>query len=96
MEAVKTDFLKLVFERYKTHCNSKEKEPSAEDFLQYLVNKNFITDKTMKRFVVVSAYPETLDNLGIKQNAIWEIEMKYDISESTIKRYIARFMTFFR
>jgi hypothetical protein len=96
MEAATTDFLKIVSAQYKQHCDSQGKETNHEEFLEYLLNRNFITDKTIKRFVVVTAYPEALQNLGIKRTAIWEIEEKYSVSESTIKVYLKRFQQFFK
>jgi hypothetical protein len=60
------------------------------------MQRSLITDLSIKRFVVVNAYPQAFDNLGIKQNAIWEIEERFDIPESTVKVYLARHQKDFR
>ena len=74
METAKADFLKTINEQYHYHCQSKDKTPNTQDFLEYLMERNLINDLTIKRFVVVNAYPEALNNLGIKRTAVWEID----------------------
>lgn len=96
MEAAKREFKQIINKQYLQHCESQGKEPNQEDLLEYLMNRNFIRDLDIKRFLIVTAYPLALDNLGLKTNAIWELEDKYEVSESTIRCYLERFQTYFR
>lgn len=97
MEAAKSEFLKVVNRQFEQHCKSKEIEPSSEYFLEYLLKRNIITDLIIKRFVVVTAYPEALSmNMSVKKLAIWQLEDKFDISDSSIKQYLQRHQEDFR
>ena len=96
MEAARTEFATVIEKQYQEHCKTNEKTPSTEDFLQYLMQRSLITDLSIKRFVVVNAYPQAFDNLGLKQNAIWELENKFNVPESTVKVILARHQKDFR
>ena len=97
METAKNEFLKEVSKRFERYCDAEEKKASPEEFLQFLLDRNFIENKIIKRFVVVNSYPKALnENLGIKKTAIWQLEEKYNIPEPTIKTYLQRHQQDFR
>ena len=56
-----------------------------------------IKDITINRFIVISKYPEALnENLGIKKFAIWDLEEKVSVKESTIRVILKRFQKAFK
>jgi hypothetical protein len=92
-----TEFKQIVSNDFKRWCSSRDIQPSQDSFIEFLIEKNLINDTTIKRFVIISAYPEALDeNMGIKYAAIWQLEEKYNVPESTIRVYIKRFQNFFK
>lgn len=95
-KAAREQFLKVVNDQFQEHCKSREIEPSAENFLDYMLNRSLIPDKIIKRLVVITAYPQALNNLGIKKLAVWEIENKYDIPEPTARYYLAKHVNDFK
>lgn len=97
MEAAKNDFREIVSTEFLNWCKSKDIEPNHDALLSYLLDRNIITELTIKRFVVVSKYPFVLaENLDIKRAAMWQLEDMYNISESTIKVILKRFQSYFR
>jgi len=61
-----------------------------------MLNRSLIPDKIIKRLVVITSYPQALDNLGIKKLAVWELEERFDIPERTVKHYLARHVNDFK
>jgi hypothetical protein len=97
MEAAKNDFRTIVSTEFTTWCKSKEIEPNNDALLSYLLERNIITELTIKRFVVVKKYPFVLsENSEIKTAAVWQLEEMYNISESTIRVILKRFQSYFR
>lgn len=97
MENTTRDFKEIINSDFLSWCKLKKKEPTNEALVEYLLSRRLITDLTIKRFVVVSKYPEMLsDSMGIKAVAVWNLEDKYKIPESTIKVILRRFQSFFR
>jgi len=97
MEAAKHDFRQIVSTEFLNWCKSKDVAPNHEALLSYLLERNIITELTIKRFVVVSKYPHCLaENLDIKRAAMWQLEDMYSIPESTIRVILKRFQSYFR
>lgn len=91
------EFIKTIDSDFERWCESKEIEATNELFLLYLIERNIIEEKTIKRFVVVKNYPSALEeNLGIKAAAIWQLEEKTGVNGSTIKSWLDRFQAYFR
>lgn len=92
-----TEFKRLVSSDFVRWCDSKGLHPNNEAFLDFLIERNIINESTIKRFVIVATYPNALsENMGIKRAAIWELEEKYNVPESTIRVIIKRFQNFFK
>lgn len=97
MEETRGEFIKTIKQQYETYCDVKGIEPTLQGFGTYMVNRNLITDTTIKRFIVVDKYPESLrDNMGIKTVAMYDLEDKFNINYSSIRYYIAKFQSAFR
>lgn len=91
------EFIKTINNNYENWCDANEVEPNNQLFLQYLIDRNLIEKKTVKRFVVINNYPEALaNNLGIKKAALWELEAKTGVNYKTIDTWIARFQSWFK
>jgi len=97
METTRNEFIEILLLQFNEFC-SREKQPATnENFVRYIVNRNIIKDITINRFVVISKYPEALqDNFGIKRFAIWQLEEQVSVKESTIKVILKRFQKAFR
>ncbi len=97
MEKVRSEFINLALHQFETFCKIKGIESTTENFAKYLVNRSIIKDITINRFIVISKYPEALnENLGIKKFAIWDLEEKVSVKESTIRVILKRFQKAFK
>jgi hypothetical protein len=96
-KARRTDFVKTINSQYSAFCKSREITPTQRGFAEYIVNRNLITDLTIKRFLVVDKYPSALDgSLGIKRSAMWSLEDLLNISFSSIEVYLRRHIKDFK
>ena len=97
METTRNEFIKILLEEFESFCKRESQAPTNENFLQYIVNRNLIKDITGNSFVVISKYPEALEeNFGIKRFAICQLEEQVSVKESTIKVILKRFQKAFR
>ena len=97
MDNTKREFKNTIVQDFQGWCKLKNLEASNELLIDYLENRNIITELTIKRFVVVSKYPILLnEHLGIKRSAVYALESEFLIPESTIMVYLKRFQQFFK
>ena len=97
MDNTKIEFKNTILLEFGNWCKSKDLEPTNSLFIDYLENRNVITELTIKRFVVVAKYPIVLEeHLGIKRAAVYALEDEFLIPESTIRVYLKRFQQFFK
>ena len=93
METTRNEFLKILLEEFESFCKRKSQEPTNENFVKYIINRSLIKDITINRFIVISKYPEALEeNFGIKRFAIWQLEEQVSVKESTIKVIFKRLL----
>ncbi len=96
MEATRTEFINIITQQFEAWCEETNQQASPSLFAQYMVNRSLVCDKTIKRFLVVHNYPETLQkNMEIKQSAVWDLEERYKLSSSTIYGILNRFASSF-
>jgi len=97
MEKAAIDFREIALSEFNDWCKIKKIDPSNENLIGYLMERNIVTTLTVKRFVIIAKYPYSLsENLNIKRTAVWDLEQKYGIPESTIRLIVKRFQKFFR
>jgi len=90
-------FIEILDADFKKWAELNLVSPTNEEFLKYLINRNIVGSKTIKRLLVINEYPHALDrHMHIKRSAIWDLESMFDIPESTIIVYLKRFQTYFR
>jgi hypothetical protein len=75
---------------------------SVEEVLAYLIERNFITDVIIRRFMSVRLYPEILEKTkteeqprGNKRAAVWEVSDLTGVCESQIWSNISNHSCFF-
>lgn len=97
MEETRTEFIAAVTEEFNNYCRARGEEPTNERFAAYMINRNLVTDKTIKRFVIINQYPHLVaENGGSKKFAIYDLEDKTGHSFSHIRSIIAHYLNDFR
>ncbi len=97
MERTRAIFIDKATEEYNNYCKAKGISSTVEGFAEYLVNRNIVQDKTINKFLVVSFYPDAMEeNNGIQQLAIATLENLVGVGYSRIRVIIKDCMTSFR
>ena len=97
-EARRKDFAETIEAEFQAFCKSNDKDPTPKEFIEYLINRNLVKDLTIKRFLVVTKYPNIFHNesMGIKDVAMWNLENLLGVSYSSIRVYLDRHIKDFR
>ena len=97
------DFISRGQGKFKTWCLKKGKHPTMDNFVGFLIRHSLINETIINRFLCLEYYQEELPKTvnpkrarGAKILAIWNLEDKVPLKETTIKANLSHYRYHFR